>query len=176
MRATPAIRRNGSATVNLFNSIRDTVLTTNPSPQSTDRIFISDESAVGDPLDYITVAQLTTAIGGTDDQTATEVPVTATGFDGNLTTSATNVQTALQEIDDLALGGGGSTACAYEELLALTALTQPTGDAAVLLGSGIAMTRDLVAADDNCSIRFALREVYRCRKSERGQWNALDLC
>ena len=47
----------------------------------------------------------TTVAAGTDDQTAAEVPVTATGFDGSLSTNATNVQLALQEIDDLTITG-----------------------------------------------------------------------
>ena len=34
--------------------------------------------------------------GGTDDQTAAEVPVTATGFSGNLGSTDTDVQTALE--------------------------------------------------------------------------------
>ena len=45
--------------------------------------------------------------GGTDDQTAAEVPVTATGFTGNLGSGDTDVQTALDTIDGLTLGGGG---------------------------------------------------------------------
>ena len=45
--------------------------------------------------------------GGTDDQTAAEVPVTATGFSGNLSGTDTDVQTALATIDGLSLGGGG---------------------------------------------------------------------
>ena len=48
--------------------------------------------------------------GGTDDQTAAEVPVTATGFTGNLSSTDTDVQTALDTIDALDLGGGGGTA------------------------------------------------------------------
>ena len=43
--------------------------------------------------------------GGTDDQTAAEVAVDATGFDGNLTTDDDNVQKALQKLDDLDVGG-----------------------------------------------------------------------
>ena len=42
--------------------------------------------------------------GGTDDQTAAEVPVTATGFSGNLSGTDTDVQTALATIDGLSLG------------------------------------------------------------------------
>ena len=45
--------------------------------------------------------------GGTDDQTAAEVPVTATGFTGNLSATDTDVQTALDTIDGFTLGGGG---------------------------------------------------------------------
>ena len=45
--------------------------------------------------------------GGTDDQTAAEVPVTATGFIGNLSSIDTDVQTALATIDAFTLGGGG---------------------------------------------------------------------
>ena len=45
--------------------------------------------------------------GGTDDQTAAEVPVTATGFDGNLSPTDNNMQLVAQAVDDLALGGGG---------------------------------------------------------------------
>ena len=48
--------------------------------------------------------------GGTDDQTATEVPVTATGFTGNLSSTDTDVQAALDTIDGFSLGSGTSTA------------------------------------------------------------------
>ena len=47
------------------------------------------------------------AAGGTDDQTAAEVTVTATGFAGNLSGTDTDVQTALDTIDGFTLGGGG---------------------------------------------------------------------
>ena len=47
--------------------------------------------------------------GGTDDQTAAEVPVTATGFSGNLGSTDTDVQTALDTIDGFTLGGGGGS-------------------------------------------------------------------
>ena len=46
---------------------------------------------------------------GTDDQNAGEVPVTATGFTGNLSATDTDVQTALDTIDALSLGGGGGS-------------------------------------------------------------------
>ena len=45
---------------------------------------------------------------GTDDQTAAEVTVDATAFSGNLSTADTAVQTALDTIDGLTLGGGGT--------------------------------------------------------------------
>ena len=44
--------------------------------------------------------------GVTDDQTAAEVPVTATGFDGNLSGTDDNVQTALETLDGLSAAGG----------------------------------------------------------------------
>ena len=53
--------------------------------------------------------------GGTDDQTAAEVPVTATGFSGNLSGTDTDVQTALATIDGLSLGGGGGGAATSEQ-------------------------------------------------------------
>ena len=46
---------------------------------------------------------------GTDDQNAGEVSVTATGFTGNLSATDTDVQTALDTIDALSLGGGGGS-------------------------------------------------------------------
>ena len=48
------------------------------------------------------------AATGTDDQTAAEVPVTATGFTGNLSVTDDDVQTALGTIDGLDLGSGGT--------------------------------------------------------------------
>ena len=48
------------------------------------------------------------AATGTDDQTAAEVPVTATGFTGNLSVTDDDVQTALGTIDGLDLGGDGT--------------------------------------------------------------------
>ena len=44
----------------------------------------------------------------TDDQTAAEVDVTTTNFDGNLSATDDDVQAALETLDDLAVGGGGS--------------------------------------------------------------------
>ena len=46
--------------------------------------------------------------GGTDDQTAAEVTVDATAFTGNLSATDTAVQTALDTIDGLSLGGTGT--------------------------------------------------------------------
>jgi hypothetical protein len=48
----------------------------------------------------------TNTVTGTDDQTASEVPVTATGFTGNLSGTDTNVQTALETLDALVIGEG----------------------------------------------------------------------
>ena len=48
------------------------------------------------------------ADAGTDDQTAAEVPVTASGFSGNLGATDTNVQTALETIDGFTVGGGAA--------------------------------------------------------------------
>ena len=45
---------------------------------------------------------------GTDDQTAAEVPVIATGFVGNLSSTDIDVQVALNTIDGLSLGGGAT--------------------------------------------------------------------
>ena len=43
--------------------------------------------------------------GGTDDQTAAEVPVASSGFDGNLSTDDDNVQKVAQKLDDLDIQG-----------------------------------------------------------------------
>ena len=48
------------------------------------------------------------ADAGTDDQTAAEVPVTASGFSGNLGATDTDVQTALETIDGFTVGGGAA--------------------------------------------------------------------
>ena len=58
--------------------------------------------------------------GGTDDQTAAEVPVTATGFSGNLSGTDTDVQTALATIDGFTLGGGGGTATSEQRVESVT--------------------------------------------------------
>ena len=56
--------------------------------------------------------------GGTDDQTAAEVPVTTTDFNGNLSGTDNDVQAALETIDDLSLGaGGGLTAVSSDSTL-----------------------------------------------------------
>ena len=86
------------------------------------RIAVS--SLVGNPVTDATVAGTTLTLtfadgttatrtlpsgggGGTDDQTAAEVTVDATGFTGNLSATDTDVQTALATFDVAALGGGG---------------------------------------------------------------------
>ena len=47
---------------------------------------------------------------GTDDQTAAEVSVDASGFDGNLDTDDDDVQKVAQKLDDLAISSGGIVA------------------------------------------------------------------
>lgn len=44
--------------------------------------------------------------GGTDDQTGSEVPLTTTNFDNNLSASDTNVQLALETLDELTVAAG----------------------------------------------------------------------
>ena len=73
------------------------------------RALISDWAETSN-TDAIPADKLTNAPsgngGGTDDQTAAEVDVDATAFTGNLSTSDTDVQTALNTIDGFTLGGG----------------------------------------------------------------------
>ena len=66
--------------------------------------------------------------GGTDDQTAAEVDVDATGFSANLGSGDTDVQTALDTIDQLALGGGGGGGEAFQRVdsLVFTAVASTT--------------------------------------------------
>ena len=65
--------------------------------------------------------------GSTDDQNAGEVPVTATSFSGNLANTDINVQTALNTIDALTLGGGGLTEAQVDGRIATYARATPTG-------------------------------------------------
>ena len=78
--------------------------------------------------------------GGTDNQTAAEVPVTATGFSGNLSATDTDVQTALATIDAFTLGGGGVAGTGEQRIESVT-FANITNIAAT------AMTLTLVAAD-----------------------------
>ena len=67
-----------------------------------------------------TNADATGGGGGTDDQDASEVSVDGTQFDGtgNLSSSDTDVQTALETIDGLTLGGGGAASVvAYSDTM-----------------------------------------------------------
>ena len=75
-----------------------------PDPSTGTSGQVCARNAAGDA--YELVAQ-SGGGGGTDDQTAAEVPVTATGFTGNLGATDTDVQTALETIDGFTLGGGG---------------------------------------------------------------------
>lgn len=54
------------------------------------------------------VTDWTPPSGGTDDQTGAEVPLTTTNFDGNLSATDTNVQTAMETLDELSLTGVAS--------------------------------------------------------------------
>lgn len=54
-------------------------------------------------------ADATGGSGGTDDQTAAEVTVVASGFDGNLATTDNTVQKIAQKLDDLATSGASHT-------------------------------------------------------------------
>lgn len=62
-------------------------------------------SLTGDPTP--TPVDLSGYLDNTDDQNASEVSV-VTPFDGNLTPGATSVEAALQEVDNLVLGGGAA--------------------------------------------------------------------
>ena len=78
-------------------------------------------SAVNTAEDGLEFVDQTGGGGGTDDQEASEVPVDATGFSGNLGSGDTDVQTALDTIDGFSLGGGGGgTAQALSRFEAVT--------------------------------------------------------
>jgi len=53
-------------------------------------------------IDYLNTATLGGGGGGTDDQTAAEVPTTTSSFNNNLSSADTNVQLALNTIDNIA--------------------------------------------------------------------------
>ena len=46
----------------ILDGIRDILNVNNSTPATTDRLYISDESGTGDPMEYITLAQLAAAI------------------------------------------------------------------------------------------------------------------
>ena len=68
---------------------------TNAAPAATDRFYVSDESASGDPIEYLTFAQLEAAI----QPDASEVDVDTANFSQNLTSADATVQAALETID-----------------------------------------------------------------------------
>ena len=68
-------------------------------------------------------------MGGTDDQTASEVTVTATGFTGNLSATDTDVQTALATIDAFTLGGGGGVALSDDDPVSVGISSNSAGTA-----------------------------------------------
>ena len=70
-------------------------------------VFSTGLTATANTTGDVTIVATGGGGSGTDDQTATEVPVTASGFTGNLGSGDTNVQAALDTIDGFTLGGGG---------------------------------------------------------------------
>ena len=84
-----------------------------PDPSGGTSGQVCARNAAGDAYELVT--QSGGGGGGTDDQTASEVPVTATGFSGNLGATDTDVQTALDTIDGFTLGGGGGGAGTSEQ-------------------------------------------------------------
>ena len=103
-----------------------------PGSPSANDLFEFNAAATGlsDAVDYDGSTEITTAArgdvfkydgtnwvkqsasgtgGGTDDQTASEVNTDTTNFDGNLSGTDTTVQTALETLDDLNVGGSGNT-------------------------------------------------------------------
>ena len=74
---------------------------------------LTGDGTTGDPLGIA-------GGGGTDDQTAAEVPVTVTGFTGNLSATDTDVQTALNTIDAFTLGGGGAATTSEQRVESVT--------------------------------------------------------
>ena len=87
------------------------------------------DMAIYDGTDWIKVINLVGGGGvGTDDQNASEVDVDATGFATNLGSGDTDVQTALETIDALALGGGGGGGEAFQRVdsLVFTAVASTT--------------------------------------------------
>ena len=71
--------------------------------------------------------------GGTDDQTASEVSVDASGFDGNLATSDNTVQKVAQKLDDLNVGGTPRLA----------------GSGLTLTGNTLSVTNEFTSSDES---------------------------
>lgn len=82
----------------------------------TDYVPFSDENVDGDPNRRESVADL---LGLTE---ATDVSVDASGFDGNLETTDDTVQKVAQKLDDLSVGGGGSSVRIEQVNLSFTAM------------------------------------------------------
>lgn len=83
-----------------------------------------------DATDLTDKAYVDSVVGGgsTDDQTASEVPVTASGFDGNLDTGDDTVQKVAQKLDDLVVDtGGGIVAEGSVDVTTLTAVAVAGG-------------------------------------------------
>ena len=72
---------------------------------------------------FETLDDLAISAAGTDDQTASEVPVTASGFDGNLATTDDTVQKVAQKFDDLVTSVTATSAIVYKAHLEDSTLT-----------------------------------------------------
>ena len=136
--------------------------------------------------------------GGTDDQTAAEVPVTATGFSGNLGSTDTDVQTALNTIDGFTLGGGGVPGTGEQRIESVTfadidnitstamtltlAATTPVavefgdGTAEMLTGTGGETTFTIAedpASTFSSSPRYTRQTATATRHSLRSNWTVM---
>jgi hypothetical protein len=88
-------------TAKVSNIVQDSTTVGTTIPDGLGNLLVSDDTVQKalDTLDGLALG------GGTDDQTAVEVVVTATGFTGNLSGTDTDVQTALDTLDGITLGG-----------------------------------------------------------------------
>ena len=100
------IQANAVGTSELVDDVTERLC---PDPSGGTSGQVCARNAAGDAYELVTQSG---GGGGTDDQTASEVPVTATGFSGNLSGTDTDVQTAMNTIDGFTLGGGGGSGAA----------------------------------------------------------------
>jgi hypothetical protein len=111
----------------------------------------------------------------TDDQNASEVTVDATGFTGNLESTDTNVQTALETLDALTIGSGDAadidvadTADYYTGTDVEAILAEIAGDiGAIEVGSPV--TTAPTYSDEDCTLgeyAFTADHFYACRATD----------